>query len=204
MTSIFSIHKMGKPLDSPASTQPISLTSCVSKLFNASFYLLYSSFWSLMPFSLPARPVSALDGLLSIKFFIFLSLFWIGVTNPGQALGQSSTLLISLKLSILSGFPLFSTNLSRLASLLALLVGLSLSFLMGVLAWFIKIIKVVLFESVKVFRKDSFLAAYCFLSSMISLVFCLLPSAALFTLTIWPSGPLPPRFPLRWRPHKEL
>ena len=32
-SSIIPIHKMGKPLDSPASTRPISLTSCVSKLF---------------------------------------------------------------------------------------------------------------------------------------------------------------------------
>ena len=32
-SSIVPIHKMGKPLDSPASFQPISLTSCVSKLF---------------------------------------------------------------------------------------------------------------------------------------------------------------------------
>ena len=31
-TSIISIHKMGKPLDSPASFQPISLTPCASKL----------------------------------------------------------------------------------------------------------------------------------------------------------------------------
>ena len=31
--SIILIHKMGKPLDSPASFQPISLISCVSKLF---------------------------------------------------------------------------------------------------------------------------------------------------------------------------
>ena len=33
---------------------------------------------------------------------------------------------------------------------------------------------------------------------------CLLPSAAFFMLTIWPFGPPPPWFPLRWRPHKEL
>ena len=32
-SSIIPIHKMGKPLDFPASFQPISLTSCVSKLF---------------------------------------------------------------------------------------------------------------------------------------------------------------------------
>ena len=32
-SSIIPIHKIGKPLDSPASFRPISLTSCVSKLF---------------------------------------------------------------------------------------------------------------------------------------------------------------------------
>ena len=32
-SSIVPIHKMGKPLNSPASFRPISLTSCVSKLF---------------------------------------------------------------------------------------------------------------------------------------------------------------------------
>ena len=41
-------------------------------------------------------------------------------------------------------------------------------------------------------------------SSMIFRLLCLLPSAALFTLTIWPFGPPPPRSPLRWRPHKKL
>ena len=32
-SSIYPIHKMGKPLDSPASFRSISFTSCVSKLF---------------------------------------------------------------------------------------------------------------------------------------------------------------------------
>ena len=32
-SSIIPIHKMGKPLDSPASFRPISFTSCVSKLY---------------------------------------------------------------------------------------------------------------------------------------------------------------------------
>ena len=41
-------------------------------------------------------------------------------------------------------------------------------------------------------------------SLMIFRLLCLLPSAALFMLTIWPFGPPPPRSPLRWRPHKEL
>ena len=41
-------------------------------------------------------------------------------------------------------------------------------------------------------------------SSMIFRLLCLLPSAALFTLTIWPFGSLSPRSLLRWRRHKEL
>ena len=129
----------------------------------------------------------------------------LSLTNPGRALGRSCLLSISLKLLTLSGIPPFSTNSFRLASLLDLLVGLNLSFLIGALVWSFKITKAVPFEFVEVFRKDPFLALYFSLSSlMISRPLCLLPSAALFTLTIWPFGPLPPRFPLRWRPHKEL
>ena len=128
-----------------------------------------------------------------------------GLTNPGRALERFSLLSISLKLLILSGIPPFATNSFRLASLLVLLVGLNLSFLIGALVWFNKITTVVPFESVEVFRKDSFLALYFSLSSlMIFQHFCLLPSAALFTLTIWPFGPPPSRSRLRWRPHKEL
>ena len=128
-----------------------------------------------------------------------------GLTNPGRALRRSCLLLISRKLSTLSGIPSFSTNSFRLASLLALLVGLNLFFLIGALLWSIKITKVVPFESVEVFCKNPFLALYFSLSSsMIFWLLCLLPSAALFTLMIWPFGPPPPLSPLRWRPHKEL
>ena len=56
-----------------------------------------------------------------------------GLTNPGRALGRSFPLLISLKLSTLSGIPLFTINSFRLASVLALLVRLNLSFLIRVL-----------------------------------------------------------------------
>ena len=194
---------MGKPLDSPASFRPISLTSCVSKLFeriilSRLFFFLESNC------ILSPRQVSALDGLLLIKFCTFLSPFRMGLTNPGGALGQFS-LSISLKLLTLSGIPLFSTNSFRLASLLALLVGLNLSFLTGALVWFIKITIVAPFESVEVFHKDPFLALYFSLPSlMIFRLLCLLPSAALFTLTIWPFGPPLPRSPLRWRPHRQL
>ena len=193
-SSIIPTHKMRKPLDSPASFRPISLTSCGSKLFERIIYPVYSSFWNLIhliPFFLPARPVSALDGLHLIKFCTFLSPFRMGLTNPGRALGRSYLLSISLKLWTLSGIPPFSTNLFRLASLLALLVGLNLSFLTGALVWSIKVTNVVPFESVEVFRKDPFLALYFSLSSsMIFLLLFLLPSAALFTLTIKPIGHL--------------
>ena len=115
-----------------------------------------------------------------------------GLRNPGLALGRSSPLMISRKLSTLSGTPPFSINSFWLASLLALLIGLNLSFLIGALAWFIKITEVVPFESVEVFRNDPFLAPYFFLfSSMISVFLCLLSSSSVFTMTIWPFGPPP-------------
>ena len=127
------------------------------------------------------------------------------LTNPGRALERFSLLLISLKLLTLSGIPPFSINSFRLASLLALLVGLDLSFLIGALAWFIKITKAAPSFPIEVFRKDPFLALYFSLSSsMIFRLLCLLPSAVLFMLTIWPFGPSSLRSPLRWRPHKEL
>ena len=187
-------HRNGRFTEPPA----------YQSFLNASFYLFFSSFWNLIPFSLPARPVSTLDGLHLIKFCTFLSQFRMGLTNPGQALGRSSLLSISLKLLTLSGIPPFSTNLLWLASLLALLVGLNLSFLIGALVWSFKITKTAPFESVEVFRKDPFLALNFSLSLMIFRPLCLLPSAALFTLTIWPFGPPYPRSPLRWRSHKEL
>ena len=205
-SSILPIHKMGKPLDSPASFRPISFSpSAYHSCLNASFYPVFSSFWNLILFSLPARPVSALDGLHSIKFCTFLSPFRMGLTNPGRSLGRSCLLLISIKLLTLSGIPLFSTNLFRLASLLPLLVGLNLTILISALVWFFKITKVVSFESIEMFRKDPFSALYFALYSlMIFRPLCLLPSAALFTLMMWPFGPPPHRSPLRWRPHKEL
>ena len=69
-------------LPSGLSLSPSAYQSCL----NASFYPVYSSFWNVIPFSLFARPVSALVGLHSIKFCTFLSQFRMGLTNPGRAL----------------------------------------------------------------------------------------------------------------------
>ena len=185
---------MRKPLDSPAFFRPISHTSCVSKLFERIILsrLLFFQEYNFILF-LPARSVSALDGLHLIKFCIFLSPFRLGLTNPDRALGRSCLLSISPRLLTLSGISPFSIHLFWLASVLALLNELNLSFLIGALAWFIKITKVVAFKSVEVFRKDPFLALYFSLSSSMIFWLLCLPSAALFTLTIWPFGPSPPR-----------
>ena len=188
------------------------LHSCLSlsppayqSFLNALFYRIYFSFWSLILFFFPTRPISALDGLHLIKFCFFLSPFWMSLTNSGRSLGRLSLLSTSTKLSILSGTPPFFARLFRLAPLLALLVRPNLSFLIGALAWFVKITKVIPFESVEIFCKDPFLALYFSLfSSKIFLLLGLLPSAALFTFNIWPFGPFPFRFLLGWKPHKEL
>ena len=119
-----------------------------------------------------------------------------GLTNPGRVLGRFSLLSISRKLLTLSGIQLFSTNSFRLASLLALLVGLNLSFLIGALAWFFKITKVVRFASIEVFVSSPVLYSL-FINdlpaSLPSSVSCFLYAD---DLAIWS--------PLRWRPHKEL
>ena len=108
-SSIIPIHKMGKPLDSPASFQPISLTSCVSKLFERII-------------------------LSCLLFFLESN----SILSPRQVGFRPERSLF--------GIPPFTTNLFRLASLLALLVGLNLSFLTGALVWFFKITKVVPFK----------------------------------------------------------
>ena len=88
---------------------------------------------------------------------------------------------VSIQLQLFLGLP----------STAPALLGLpSPSFLIGELVWFIKITKSALFKSAEVFRKDPFLALYFSLHSL--MILWLLPSAALFTLTIWPFGPPPP------------
>ena len=134
----------------------------------------------------------------SLLLLIFKLFFLKGVTlgdlvlYPGRALELSSLLLISLKLLTLSGIPPFSMNSFRLASLLALLIGLNLSFQIGPLAWFSKITKVSLFESVEVFRKDPFLALFLSLFINASLPSSVSCSLYADDLAIWSSFPSVP------------
>ena len=194
-SSIITIHRMGKPLDSPASFRPISLTSCTSKLFKR-IILSRLLFFLESNFILSPRQAGFCPGWSTLDQILFLAQFISDRFNKsGGALGRSCLLLISQKLLTLSGIPPFSTNSFWLASLLALLVGHNLSLLIGALMWFIKITKAAPFESVEVFCNDLFMALYFSLSSsMIFWPLCLLPSAALFMLTIWPFC-LPPLAP---------
>ena len=96
-SSIILIHKMGKPLDSPASFRTISLTSCVSKLFeriilsHLLFFLESNSILS--PRQAGFRPGrSTLDQIL----YLF-SPFRMDLTNPGRALGRSLSTIDFLK-----------------------------------------------------------------------------------------------------------
>ena len=74
-SSIIPMHKMGKPLDSPASFQPISLISCFSKLFEhiILFHLLFFLESKSILFHRQAgfRPIrSTLDQILFFSKFI--------------------------------------------------------------------------------------------------------------------------------------
>ena len=157
---------MGKPHLLPArlSVSPVS-QKCLSSS-------VYSSFWSFTQFSLPPPPSRQASfrphWSTSDQILFFLSLFWMGLTSPSQALGQSLLPRTSRKLLTLSGIPLSAINLFRLVSLLALFRGLDLFFLTGALAWTPKIApnEVAPFESAKMFHMDQFLALF---SPMISL-----------------------------------
>ena len=157
---------MGKPLDSPASFRPISFTSCVSKLFKRVirsrllFFLESNSVLS--PRQAGFRPGrSTLDQILFLSQFISYRL---NKPRPGSRMILStidfwkafdSVWLPALFHKLISADlrPCFA----RLDSYL--------SFLIGALAWFIKITKAAPFESVDVFRKDPFLALHFSLSS---------------------------------------
>ena len=204
-SSIIPIHKMGKPLDSPASFRPISLTSCVSKLFERIilsrllFFLESNSILShRQAVFRPGR--STLDQILYLSQSISD-----GFNKPTPG---SRTILSTIDFSKASGSVWHPALFHKLISavLPPCFARWTQFFLSdGALLWFIKITKVAPFESVEVFRKNPFLALYCSLSLlMIFRLLCLLSSAVLFTLTIWPFGPPSPRSPLRWRPHKEL
>ena len=62
-SSIIPIHKMGSLSTLLLPSGLFLSLSAYQSFLNTSFYPVYSSFWNLIPFFLPARPVSALDNL---------------------------------------------------------------------------------------------------------------------------------------------
>ena len=196
---------MGKPIDSSASFRPISLTSCVSKLFERIilsrllFFLEYNSILSPRQAGFhPGR--STLDQILYLSQSISD-----GFNKPRPG---SRTILSTIDFSKAFDCVWHPALFHKLIS-----AGLPPCFARWTQSFLSDRRASVVFQNHKsrsfrvrrVFRKDPYLALYFSLSSsMIFRLFCLLPSAALFTLTIWPFGPPPPRSLLRWRPHKEL
>ena len=138
-SSIIPIHGMGE-ISTLLLPSGLSLSPPASQSFlSASFCPVCSSFWNLIPFSLLARPVSALDGLHLIKFCSCLGPFRMGLTGPGRAYGRSCLMLISRGLLALSGIPSFFHGLVS-ADLPPCFARWTQSFLfVGALEWFITI-----------------------------------------------------------------
>ena len=151
---------MGKLLDSPGSFRPISFSPPASQSFlTTSFYCFYF-FCGIWPHSLsppsrfPSRTVYSRSN--SAPFYFILDGF--NKPKPG-----SRTILATIYFSRAFDSvwcPAFFHKLISAGLFFTLLVGLNLSFLIGALAWFIKITKATPFESVEVFRKDPFLALF--------------------------------------------
>ena len=191
-SSIISIHKMGKPLDSPASFRPISLTSCVSKLFeriilSRLLFFLESNF-ILSPRHAgfhPGRPT--LDQILCLSQSISD-----GYNKPRPG---SRTIIPAINFSKAFDFVWHPNLFHKLIS-----AGRPPCFAPWTQSFLSDRRACVVFQNHKSrsFRvrrgvpQGSVLGLYFSLSSlMIFRPLCLLPSAALFTLTIWSFGSPP-------------
>ena len=203
-SSIIPIHKTGKPLDSPASFWSISLISCVSKLFERIILsrLLFFLESNSILFSRQAgfRPGrSTLDQILYLSQSISDEF---NKPTPG-----SRTILSTVDFSKAFDSVWHPAPFHNLIS-----AGLPPCFARWTQPFLSDRRACVVFQNHKSrsFRvrrgvpQESVLGPVLFSSLMIFRHLCLLPSAALFMLTIWPFGFPPSRFPMRWRPHKEL
>ena len=193
-SSIIPMHEMGKPLDSPASFRPIFLTSCVSKLFERIlsrllFFLESNSILS-------PRHAGFRSGRSTLDQILYLSQFISDGFNKPKPGPRTILATIDFYKALDSVWhpALFHKLIS--AGLPPCFACWTQSFLsVGALAWFIKITKVVPFESIEMFCWDPFLALYFSLSSsMIFPLLCLIFVSCFYidNLAIWFFSPLVP------------
>ena len=177
---------MGKPHGFPASFRSISVISCVSKLFER-IILLRLLLFLISNSILFSRQTGFRFERFTLDQILYLSQsISDGFNEPKPGSWTILATIDFLKAFDFVWHPPFSTNLFRLASLLALLVGLDVCFLTCVV---FQNHKSSSFVVRRVFFKDPFFALYFALfSSVIFLLLCLLPSAVLFMLTPWPFG----------------
>ena len=192
---------MGKLLDSPASFRPISLTSCVSKLFER--IILFRLLFFLESNSiLSPRQAGFRPGRSTLDQILFLSQSILDVFNKPRRGSRTILATIDFLKAFDSVWHLFHKLIS--AGLPSCFARWTRSFLSDRRACLVyQNHKSRSFRVRRGVTQGSVLGSLYFsLSSlMISRPLCLLPSAALFTLTIWPFGPPSPRSPLPWRPH---
>ena len=202
-SSIIPTHKMGKPLDSPASFRLISLTSCTSKLFEriilSRLLFFLESNLILSPHQVDFHPGrSTLDQILYLSQSI---LDEFNKPRPG-----SRTILSTTDFSKTFDSVWHPALFHKLIS-----AGLPPCFAHWTQSFLSDRRTCVVFQNHKSrsFRvrrgvlQGSILGPVLFSPLMFFRPLCLLPSAALFMLTIWPFGPTS-QSPQRWRPHKEL
>ena len=204
-SSIIPIYKMGKPLDSPASFRPISVTSCVSKLFER-IILSHLLFFLESNSILSPCQASFCPGRFTLDQSLYLSQSMSDRFNKPR---QGSQTILSA-IDFLKAFdsvwhPALFHKLILAGLSPCLLVGLNLSFLIGALVWSIKITKVVPFRVRRGVLQGCILGPVLFSLFISDLPGCLVSFVSCsLSLIIWPFGPPPPRSPLWWMPHKEL
>ena len=193
---IIPIHKMGKSLDSLASFRPISLTSCESKLFDRIilsrllFFLESNS--NLSPLQAGFRPGrSTLDQILYLSQSVSD-----GFNKPRPG---SRTILSTIDFSKAFDSVWHPALFHKLIS-----AGLPPCFARWTQSFLSDRRASVVFQNHKSrsFRVRRSIPQGSVLGPVLfSLFINDLSSAVLFTLTIWPFGPPPPRSLLRRRPH---
>ena len=189
-TTIIPIHKPGKPTSSPSFFRPISLTSCISKLFERlilsrlSFHLESNHLLSTCQAGFrPGR--SPLDQILSQSI-------WDGFQKKNLQTERFWLLLTSPRLLTRSGTVLFFTNSSRSNSPLASFFGCAPSFLIVELKSRLVVPTAALSASDVGSPRAQYLvrsSSFCLLMTSLRIYFGVPMPPCM--LTIWPSGPPP-------------